>query len=386
MADPLATGTGAIGGGGITYTYTDFELTAAVGDGFIDAPDINISLTAQTAILRTGGGTIGAGLPTLGFDDYSAELVAGYGTIGTGVTQLREIVRALFPSLAPSDRSFTPPEYALSRYKTTNGAKSRRLWASQPGGGSLDLTFENINDADAESILAAHDLAKGATNDVILPDRVLSGVEGDLLAYMRSPGGQAWSFAEAPEVEFVNEGVSTVRVKLSARRKIKFNSVGGTGAPFAVGAAPVDEIDPTPFGSCDLFGSAPGEGSGAFDPMEYAFWRAIDAATSAPLTLWNSTATSRATYDGSSVLCPGGSIPWFGGADINVVPPTSSAGGSLGSVNITNLSGGIFAGIRGWFGSVSTGVPFVVSDPIAFEFSNNAASVVASWGGVTNPC
>jgi hypothetical protein len=278
MPDLLAVGNGLIGGGGITYTYTDFELTAAVGDGFIDAPGIDISLSAQTAILRVGTGTIGAGLPTLGFQDWSAELATAYGTIGTGDTQLRDIVRTLFPALSPSSRNFTPPEYALSKYKTINGAKSRRLWASQPGGGTLDLEFVNINDDDAESILASHDIARGAANDVILPDAVLWGAEGDLLAYMRSPGGQAWAFDGPPEVQSVKQGISTVRVKLAARRKQRFNSVGSLGSAFAVGAAPVDEIDPISFDDCDFAGRPPDEGA---SPPPGALWVSKLAASSA---------------------------------------------------------------------------------------------------------
>jgi hypothetical protein len=269
MSGALVTGDGTIGGGGLTYTYTTFELTAAIGDGTIDAPDIDISLSAQTLTTEVGYGAIGGGSANLAFDDWSAELVSGTGTIGTGNTQLREIVRALFPALSPSDRSFEPPEYAVSKYKTINGAKARRLWASQPGGGTLDLVFENVDDADAESILVAHDVAKGATNDVILPDEVLSGAEGDLLAYMRAPGGQAWSFDAPPEVESVKEGMSTVRVKLSGRRKVQFNSVGSVGGTFAVGAAPVDEIDPVSFDDCDFIGRPPEAGP---NPAPGAVW------------------------------------------------------------------------------------------------------------------
>ncbi len=268
MSGALAVGDGTIGGGGLTYTYTTFELTAAIGDGTIDAPDIDISLSAQTMFPAVGGGTIGASEPTMRFSAWSAEVVVGSGTIGTGITQMRDLVRSLFPALSPSTRSFTPPEYALSKYKTVNGDKSRRLWASQPGGGTLDLEFENIGDDDAEDILAAHDIAKGATNDVILPDEVLSGAEGDLLAYMRLPGGQAWSFNGPPELESVKEGMSTVRVKLTGRRKLQFNSVGSVGSTFAVGASPVDEIDPISFADCDFIGRPPDDGG-----LGYQYYR-----------------------------------------------------------------------------------------------------------------
>lgn len=289
MSTPLAVGDGTIGGGGLTYTYTTFELTAAIGDGTIDAPDIDISLSAQTGLLGVGDGTIGGGTADLAFDDWSGELVAGVGTIGTGSTQLRDIARALFPAISPSDRNFEPPEYSVSKYKTMNGGRVRRLWASQPGGGALDLSFENISDAAAESILAAHDVAKGAENDVVLPDAVLSGTEGALLAYMRSPSGQAWSFEAPPEIESVKGGMSSARVKLSARRKVKFDSVGSIGSTFAVGAAPVDEIDPISFADCDFIGRPAEEGP---NPR--------------PGTLW----VSKLAAGGSYTLGDGGSVEY----------------------------------------------------------------------------
>lgn len=307
MSDLLAAGYIVIGGGGLTYTYTDFELTAEAGYITIDAPDLESGLSSQTMFPAVGYVTIGGGSANLSFKDWSAELATGYVTIGAGTTQLREVARVLFPALSPSSRNFTPPEYAVSKYKTMNGAKSYRLWASQPGGGVLDLEFVNLDDDDAERICAAHDLAKGSTNDLILPDEVLFGVEGDLLQYMKRavpsrttpaiswsgyaygtvlsnviPGipdslpdevfwynpsnlfykgqeissPQAWSFDGPPEVQSVKEGISTVRVRLSARRKLRFESVGsiGLGAAFAVPATMVDEIDPGSFNDCDVIG------------------------------------------------------------------------------------------------------------------------------------
>ena len=307
MSNLLAAGYVVIGGGGLTYTYTDFELTAEAGYITIDAPDLESGLSSQTMFPAVGYVTIGGGSANLSFKDWSAELAAGYVTIGAGTTQLREVARVLFPALSPSSRNFTPPEYAVSKYKTMNGAKSHRLWASQPGGGVLDLEFVNLNDDDAERICAAHDLAKGSANDLILPDDVLFGVEGDLLQYIKRavpsrttpavswsgyaygtvlsnviPGipdslpdevfwynpsnlfykgqeissPQAWSFDGPPEVQSVKEGISTVRVRLSARRKLRFESVGsvGLGAAFAVPATMVDEIDPGSFNDCDVIG------------------------------------------------------------------------------------------------------------------------------------
>lgn len=310
MSDLLAAGYVVIGGGGLTYTYTDFELTAEAGYITIDAPDLESGLSSQTMFAAVGYVTIGGGSANLSFKDWSAELATGYVTIGAGTTQLREVARVLFPTLSPSSRNFTPPEYAVSKYKTMNGAKSYRLWASQPGGGVLDLEFVNLNDDDAERICAAHDLAKGSANDLILPDEVLFGVEGDLLQYMKRavpsrttpavswpgyaygtvlsnviPGipdslpdevfwynpsnlfykgqeissPQAWSFDGPSEVQSVKEGISAVRVRLSARRKLSFEAVGsvGLGAAFAVPAAVVDEIDPGLFNDCDGIGRPP---------------------------------------------------------------------------------------------------------------------------------
>ena len=199
---------------------------------------------------------------------------------------------------------------------------------------------------------------------------------------------QAWSFDGPPEVQSVKEGISTVRVRLSARRKLRFESVGSIGSAFAIGAAFADEIDPMSFDDCDFIGRAPEEGPGAtpFDPMEYTFWRVLDATNGTPLTNWNATAITQVTYQGPTNFCPGGNIAWFGGADINVVPPTTSAGGFMGGVFITNLSGGVIAPIRQWFGAASTGAPFVVSDPVSFEFSDSASTVDRSWSGVSNPC
>jgi|TARA_Y100000289_G_C3928695_1_gene155063 hypothetical protein len=124
-----------------------------------------------------------------------------------------------FPSIEPSSRSFKAPVFPAKSHVAQSGVTTRRLYASLPSQAELKLEFRNIADTNVTAIMTAYKTAKGAVDDLSLPDIVFNGADVDLANYLDGSSfatGLKWCFAEGspPTIASVAPGRSNVSVSL----------------------------------------------------------------------------------------------------------------------------------------------------------------------------
>lgn len=144
----------------------------------------------------------------------------------------------LFPALKPSTRSFTVADYPVTLNSFARGIVYPRLRAQRPNGALLELTFSNIADADAASILEAFALSRSGFHSLILPTEIVSGINLQALkdriklnSYLR------WHFNDPPKVDAGVPGISTVSVTLVAtlsRNTRKLSELAASSGAFAL--------------------------------------------------------------------------------------------------------------------------------------------------------
>jgi hypothetical protein len=126
---------------------------------------------------------------------------------------------------------------------TQAGTVVQRIWASQPGGGSLRLGFVNIPDADAEKLAKIWDRSKGKRLKLTLPTRFFEGEDPALLEHLELKGQPlTWGFREKPTIRSVIPGISSIDLEFKGR------GYGGGAIPVVTTPDPprVMPIDPLP--------------------------------------------------------------------------------------------------------------------------------------------
>lgn len=124
-----------------------------------------------------------------------------------------------FPAVTPTAMDFTAPEFPVRAQTSLSGVVTRRLFGNRGTTSSLSLSFDNISDSVAVLFMQAWIDAKGPLAVVTVPATVFDGAAPDLRSYLEA-GGDAlnWHFAEAPQLQRVVPGISSVRVRLEATR------------------------------------------------------------------------------------------------------------------------------------------------------------------------
>lgn len=193
----------------IAVSGSDFRLLRTTGLSFVPAL---VPVTGFNFNLKNLN-------PKLQFNPGDAHVTApGFG--------MAPRARAAFPDLRPTRRRFVPAAFSLTAATTESGASSRRLWGSVGADARLELVFENIPDEQAEQILQLYDTATGGFLPLALPEGVLGGLSPELAGQVEEPdSGLEWHFEEAPKVQSVLKGVSTVNVNFIGRRVPKFNAL-----------------------------------------------------------------------------------------------------------------------------------------------------------------
>lgn len=104
--------------------------------------------------------------------------------------------------------------YPTRVYRAMSGATVKRSFGNKPTGYSLSLQFENITDAQAQLIVKHYvDTAAGFVR-FTLPATLFVGMGAGLQGYIQAPTGIRWEYEQAPEVESVITGRSSVSVTL----------------------------------------------------------------------------------------------------------------------------------------------------------------------------
>lgn len=122
-----------------------------------------------------------------------------------------------YPIIRPTGRSFAGGDYPTKTFRTNNGKNTRILYGNQRVGRTIELTYENVTDAQAYQFMQDYDEQLGTFEEIPLNedqrDAIFSGWSAEELQII---GGDAmqWRYAESPQITSVRPGRSTVVVKL----------------------------------------------------------------------------------------------------------------------------------------------------------------------------
>ena len=122
-----------------------------------------------------------------------------------------------FPAIPPTGRTFDPGDFANTKYRANSGAEFRILYSSKRTGMRVQLSYQNITDAQAELFLDHYHSMQGTFQQFELTDGVngmKAGWEGNSDAIGAVMWGSQWRYERAPELQSVYPGVSTVTVNL----------------------------------------------------------------------------------------------------------------------------------------------------------------------------
>lgn len=312
------------------------------------------------------------------------------GLTGLDLTATR-LASTIFPALRPTRREFIPPVHSISSTRSINGLTYRRLHASVPSGAELRLTYENLPEADANTLLALYDTALGTYRSVTLPSETMAGAEPELQAYLNLTGtDQRWAFTGPPSMESVAPGVHTVNLTLQSR-------IVPTGQRPSIPELPACDV-PVPNPCYPNVGAG-----GPINPLLGALFPTIPPPTppepAAPVALpSNGTVTN---------LLPGQTLDYFydppdvGAPTVPITIRTSGTASSSGTATfyrtyttkiaytfngVTNYESSYFGNTGGSFQNVYWGqINYSnISSPSASLTFNTSYGVIISGGGAIN--
>jgi hypothetical protein len=143
-----------------------------------------------------------------------------YNLAGTNLN-LQVTAAKLLGRYRPTRRRYRPPAYSFTTVKSHSGNSYRRLWASKPSNGILEIEIDNMFDFDAEDLCRLYDEAQGTYGYIGLPEEFYDGASAELTAMMAQPDdGLKWAFDEPPSITGVKGEVCNVSMKFRARRTL----------------------------------------------------------------------------------------------------------------------------------------------------------------------
>lgn len=120
-----------------------------------------------------------------------------------------------FPTLIPTSRAFNAGDWPVKTFRSQNGSEVRILYGSNRTGMALELQYLNITDANADLFLTHYNEVQGTYGTFTLP---ATGAKGGWTGSNNSLDvtgtGNSWRYSEAPNVQSVKPGVSSVTIKL----------------------------------------------------------------------------------------------------------------------------------------------------------------------------
>jgi hypothetical protein len=119
-----------------------------------------------------------------------------------------------FPNLKPTARQFDFGDWPSKTYRSQDGSEVRILYGSKRTNMSLDLSYDNISDANAELFFDHFLEVKGTYTPFAIGTNTRAGWTGS----SDTLGASAWSnqyrYAESPTMTTTAPGRSSVKVKL----------------------------------------------------------------------------------------------------------------------------------------------------------------------------
>jgi hypothetical protein len=135
-----------------------------------------------------------------------------------------------FPNFKPSKRSYKAGSYPQRQFKALNGATTTIRYGNRRTESTLALGFENLRDAQIAQILAHYE-AVAVSGDWVRfsTSNGLAGAGAELWPYFaESRSGLRWRYADAPSVESIAPGISSVSVNFIGNLDAGGSSDGNT--------------------------------------------------------------------------------------------------------------------------------------------------------------
>lgn len=133
---------------------------------------------------------------------------------------------ASFPNHEPTSRTYRTGKWPTTTATSQSGVVTRRLWANKASGATLNLTYENITDAEADDFMATFDATKGNFDyfsNISSSHAVFAGMSASLVTEILDEtvnAGAQWTFRNRPNIQSVIPGISTVTVNLIAELRL----------------------------------------------------------------------------------------------------------------------------------------------------------------------
>jgi hypothetical protein len=118
---------------------------------------------------------------------------------------------AVFPSLQPSSRAWTPGVFGVSATQALSGAQIRVSHTSVRFGDQLQLVFANRSESDSLAITNHYNGQSGNRDSFSLPSAVFAGLSNS--SSITSPGNR-WIYRRAPQVAHNAPDIHTITVDL----------------------------------------------------------------------------------------------------------------------------------------------------------------------------
>ena len=151
------------------------------------------------------------------------------------------ILNAL-PGIVPTARTFTTGQWPQKRMKMRNARTVRWGLCNKPSGDKMDLIWENITYAQAESICIVWDNSYGLYGTLALPPvpnveqvagltpEILGGTSGALKDLLTLPfANTTWHLSSPPQVQAVKAGRCTVKIAIKLRFADAAMAIGSGG-------------------------------------------------------------------------------------------------------------------------------------------------------------
>lgn len=125
-----------------------------------------------------------------------------------------------FPALKPTGRSYNPGQFPQTEFRALNGATTVIRFGNRRFDAELQLSFSNITDANAASVLALYEQSMAVDDWITFTaDDGAAGAGAGLSDYIREIGGSGlrWRFSEPPAVDSVVPGRSNLQCRFIGR-------------------------------------------------------------------------------------------------------------------------------------------------------------------------
>lgn len=122
-----------------------------------------------------------------------------------------------YPILPPTTRTYDPGDWPVKTFNSQNGAEVRMIYGNTRTNVKLQLSYNNITDSDATEFLNHYNEQLGTYKTfqftTAAKAAISAGWQGDPGPFT-PPLGVDWRYAEAPKLQAVRPGISSVTVNL----------------------------------------------------------------------------------------------------------------------------------------------------------------------------